>query len=546
MKRFNEKMMLFIILVIAFIVRIIFLSQPNFFFDEAFGAQYVDWYINDGKPLWTNAPHATSLTPFLISIPIRLLGSSEFSVRIDFVIFGTLSIILVYLLGKEWYDKKNGILAAFLLALSPLHVIYSRLDFGDIPQTFFILGAILSAERFFKTKDKRFIIFSAVLFSFAFLIKMTAVIIWGIYWIFIISYALFMKDKALFKKSLFYLVIINLIAFLLIALITIVTEGIPRLIFLIYSSVNWIFGGAVGGQVTYPFYYYFIVMFDGLSPLVYFTVPVAIICLIYAIWKKRNRNDMLLIFIILVYLAIITFIQTRRYPRYLILVTPFLMILVTRFSLSLIKIKRIKKYALFLIFGLISSSFIWTNYEIIRFNKYTVWRDVGDYLNQNYPESKVFVSIYDYYPLMYYLKTKKKEDSWNVSKFKEGDLVVLSRVYANSTLTNSPFENDFFPYLSYRGYQINREYYDRVYIPYVKNNGILLKTFKNWGTDVVWVYKIKSAGNLSYDYKEQQFGISRNFIMTKIWDFICDGKLFELKKLLGQYKWAVEEKCLSR
>lgn len=57
---------------------------------------------------------------------INLFGNSEISVRIPSVAFGTLSVYLVYLIGKKLVSNHLGLIAALLLAVNPLHIYYSQ------------------------------------------------------------------------------------------------------------------------------------------------------------------------------------------------------------------------------------------------------------------------------------------------------------------------------------------------------------------------------------------------------------------------------------
>ena len=54
------------------------------------------------------------------------LGESEFAVRALSAVLGILTIGVAYALARELFDQRAGLLAALLLALSPLHVGYSQ------------------------------------------------------------------------------------------------------------------------------------------------------------------------------------------------------------------------------------------------------------------------------------------------------------------------------------------------------------------------------------------------------------------------------------
>ncbi|HEX3979672.1 MAG TPA: glycosyltransferase family 39 protein, partial [Acidimicrobiales bacterium] len=57
---------------------------------------------------------------------IRLIGVGDFAVRVPSIWFGIVLIPLVYLLGKEAYDRRTGAVAAVLVAVGPYTVWYSQ------------------------------------------------------------------------------------------------------------------------------------------------------------------------------------------------------------------------------------------------------------------------------------------------------------------------------------------------------------------------------------------------------------------------------------
>jgi len=59
------------------------------------------------------------------------------------VFFGVLSTLVVYKIGKKIFDKKVGLVAAFLFAVIPLHVAASKIIRTDVMATFFILLSLL-------------------------------------------------------------------------------------------------------------------------------------------------------------------------------------------------------------------------------------------------------------------------------------------------------------------------------------------------------------------------------------------------------------------
>ncbi len=63
---------------------------------------------------------------WLLSVWIRVFGTSEIAVRSLSVVLGVATVWLVFILGRRLFGRVAGLVAAFLLAISPLHVYYSQ------------------------------------------------------------------------------------------------------------------------------------------------------------------------------------------------------------------------------------------------------------------------------------------------------------------------------------------------------------------------------------------------------------------------------------
>ncbi|MCM8780440.1 MAG: glycosyltransferase family 39 protein, partial [Candidatus Omnitrophica bacterium] len=57
---------------------------------------------------------------------INIFGISEFSLRLPSVLFNTATVILVFLIGKELFNKNIGIVATIFIGLSPFHLWYAQ------------------------------------------------------------------------------------------------------------------------------------------------------------------------------------------------------------------------------------------------------------------------------------------------------------------------------------------------------------------------------------------------------------------------------------
>ena len=100
------------------------------------------------------------------------LGVTMFSTRFLSFLFGSLTAIVVYLLGKELFSKRVGLIAAFLIAISSFHILFTLIEM-DIAAIFFVLLASLF---FIKklNKEGKISYLAAILIGIAALIKTLA------------------------------------------------------------------------------------------------------------------------------------------------------------------------------------------------------------------------------------------------------------------------------------------------------------------------------------------------------------------------------------
>lgn len=80
----------------------------------------------------------------LISLMSIFVGLEDYTSLIISAIFGILTIFLIYLVGRGMYSRESGLWAAFLIAISPYHLYYSRSGYSFTSALFFyILGIYL-------------------------------------------------------------------------------------------------------------------------------------------------------------------------------------------------------------------------------------------------------------------------------------------------------------------------------------------------------------------------------------------------------------------
>lgn len=146
--------LLVLILILGFSIRIwnIDKNPAGFFADEA-SIGYNAYLISEtgkdeyGKPYplffqsvgdYKNPVYIYSAVPV-----IKLLGLSVFSLRLTSVIYGTTTILILYLLLKLMFNNPQiALMSSFMLSISPWHIHFSRVGFELISSTFWFLVSL--------------------------------------------------------------------------------------------------------------------------------------------------------------------------------------------------------------------------------------------------------------------------------------------------------------------------------------------------------------------------------------------------------------------
>ena len=82
-------------------------------------------------------------------------------------VIGSLTVGLVWWIGRTWFNPLSGTLAAILMAVSPVAIIYSRSSWNPNPMPFFALLSVFGMYQVWQGKDHRWLILSVASFTFA-------------------------------------------------------------------------------------------------------------------------------------------------------------------------------------------------------------------------------------------------------------------------------------------------------------------------------------------------------------------------------------------
>lgn len=136
-------LVLLIIVLSGFYVRTHGLTNLGLGFVEPIHIYATKSLLETGEPILPSGKKYDRALPFTYSVALsfKLFGINEFSARLPSVIFGTLSIILIFFIGKRFFGAKVGLVSALLLAFIPFEFIWSRTcRMYSMYQLFFLFG----------------------------------------------------------------------------------------------------------------------------------------------------------------------------------------------------------------------------------------------------------------------------------------------------------------------------------------------------------------------------------------------------------------------
>ena len=102
-----------------------------FFHDRAGAGHYPDQHL-----------YAPPLLPFLIECSMIAFGTSNFAAMAVNIAVGSLTVPLLWWVGRRWFGPTAGLAAATLAALNDVHIFFSRTALTDVLECFFLVWAV--------------------------------------------------------------------------------------------------------------------------------------------------------------------------------------------------------------------------------------------------------------------------------------------------------------------------------------------------------------------------------------------------------------------
>ncbi|MEX2007758.1 MAG: glycosyltransferase family 39 protein [Candidatus Levyibacteriota bacterium] len=189
----NRTLLLFLILIISLFLRFYQLGNnpPALTWDETSWGYNAHSLGIDGRDefgrflpydyLESFGDFKPPVYAYLDILPVKIFGLNEFAVRFPSALFGVLTVITTYFLVKRIFPKsankeRYALISAFLLAISPWHIMLSRAAFEANVASFFIVFGVFSFLAGVQGK-KWYLLLSALSFALSFYTFNTARIV---------------------------------------------------------------------------------------------------------------------------------------------------------------------------------------------------------------------------------------------------------------------------------------------------------------------------------------------------------------------------------
>jgi 4-amino-4-deoxy-L-arabinose transferase-like glycosyltransferase len=269
---------------------------------------YLNLHAFGELAIWTGKP---PLLMWLVALSYLAFGVTDFATRFSSPIFGALSLVFVYYLGKQLYNRSVGFMSVLILGTFSTFYLFATHAMTDVLLTCLILGSfyffVIGQE---KNSSGWYTALSGVFFGLAFLTKQTSALLIPV--ILVIYLVLSQRSlKRLLTKQ---------FAIFLAAAFTVIA---PWLIYMtiyygfdfwncyfLYSTVIRLVSPIEGHMHGYLYYFNYLVSSETL--LWVGLLPFAV-CLSGYYAFKRQKSDLLLVSWMAVVLAAFTLAQTKIY-----------------------------------------------------------------------------------------------------------------------------------------------------------------------------------------------------------------------------------------
>jgi len=143
-------------------------------YDEAIHLHY-SWRLANLEPFihspWMHGPFQIELT----ALVMRILGDTDFTARLAYVVFGSALVGLPYFL-RDYMGRSGAFFVSVMLMLSPALLYFSRFGRNDILMAFWAVALFILLWRYIHRSENRYLYLASAVLAFMFATKETAYI----------------------------------------------------------------------------------------------------------------------------------------------------------------------------------------------------------------------------------------------------------------------------------------------------------------------------------------------------------------------------------
>lgn len=275
---------------------------------------------------------------WLQAIAIKLFGVKEWSLRLFPALFGIFGCLMVYFAGRQLFDRRTGLLAATMLATSPLYFCGAHYANLDLEVAVLMSGALLGFVTFVHEgiyeQKGWLLIFAAYLFAgLAFLTKgMIGIVIPGM----VIGAWMLLQNRFDLLKKIHLIAGIIIFAAIVTPWYVLVQKANPDFLhyFFITQQVTRFLSAAEFNNPT-PVWFYIPIVFIGFFPWTIFLIQ-SLNAHIQNIWWERNKYSVQLFLLLWVVIVFVFFsIPRSKTMGYIFPIFPPLALLVANYLSSI-------------------------------------------------------------------------------------------------------------------------------------------------------------------------------------------------------------------
>ncbi len=424
MTKLRARHFLLAIIFLALLLRLPFFTVPALNGNEGDNLD-ISKKLFEGTSTWERHPQSPPIYPWLWSLSVYFFGMNEFGMRFISIVFGTLTVFLLYSFVRLSHKTPTALLTALFAAIIPYFVLYSRDGHFESTQLFFTILAVFLLEKYKNKQRWKYWLFGGITSGIVLSIKHNGAVILALYWLFILY-----EQRKQMLSALGNLFAITGIG----GGILLLTTGlkIQNIFFLAYGMIFWLINQST--QANVPWHYGIIVLLEGFSPLL-FLIIIAATTRAFLHHTKTNREILLCAWIFTCY-TLVALLQARKYPRHFILGIPYATILGAHLITSLKK-----KYKTLLLILVLFSALSWTTYHILVSINTTAVRDMAMVVHDLIPPgSTLYIDGGDYWSFAVYTNYTYNLTSLP-ARLKPGDYAIVHSINGNY-YAGSPLQND--------------------------------------------------------------------------------------------------------